>query len=87
MVLASVLQVLVLLVLVLVILELGAAGQQRSTPAMRKRVEENRRGEEGSEPDTGECHPGTTCPTFRLAQPLFLNFCTFLFLYLCIFNS
>ena len=34
----------------------------------------------------GECHPGTTCPTFRLAQPLFLNFCTFVFLYFSSFK-
>ena len=57
-----------------------------------RRIGEQRR---GSEPDTaaaaaaavGECHPGTTCPTFRLAQPLFLNVLYFsisVFWYFCI---
>ena len=83
-VLASVLQVLVLPVLV--ILELACP----ASAAMRKQ-EENRRTEERQW--TGYCllenvtQLPTTWPTFRLAQPLFLKFCTLLFLYIYLYSS
>ena len=70
-VLPSVLQVLVLPVLVILELAWPPAGQRSGYEEAGVQIGEQRR---GGEPDTvGECHPGTTWTTFRLAQPLFLN--------------